>query len=121
MAVILIVEDDFFIRELCELTIKGWGHRTLVASDVDEALFLLGSDEEVDILFTDIYLKKRVLGGCELAQEAVVLRPNLRVLYTTGNFISNAMRSLFLGDSVCLAKPYTPEQLEHSLGDLLVA
>src|SRR5450631_405193 len=85
MAVILIVEDDAFIRELAEIMIKGWGHRTLLASDVDEALSLLRSPKHIDALFTDIYLKRAVLGGCDLAPQAVMLWPKLRVLYTTGN------------------------------------
>src|SRR5664279_4444170 len=70
MAVILIVEDDAFIRELAEITIKGWGHRTLLASDVDEALSLLRSPKHIDALFTDIYLKTAILGGYALAHQA---------------------------------------------------
>ena len=85
MAVILIVEDDVFIREIAEMMIQDWGHEILSASDVDEALLLLRSPQHIDALFTDIYLKKSVLGGCELAHQAIKLRPELRVLYTTGN------------------------------------
>ena len=40
MAVILIVEDDVFIRDLAELIIQEAGHETLLASDVAEALHL---------------------------------------------------------------------------------
>ena len=78
MAVILIVEDEVFIREIAELMIQDWGHHTLVASDVDEALVHLRSAEHIDALFTDIYLKKLVLGGCDLARQAIELRPELR-------------------------------------------
>jgi hypothetical protein len=38
MAVILIVEDEVFIREMAEMMIQDWGHHTLCAGDVDEAL-----------------------------------------------------------------------------------
>ena len=55
MAVMLIVEDDVFIGEIAELLIQDWGHRTLSASDVDEALSLLRSPQHIDALFTDIY------------------------------------------------------------------
>lgn len=58
MAVILIVEDDVFIREIAEMMIQDWGHVTLTAGDVEEALVLLRSDQAIDALFTDIYLKK---------------------------------------------------------------
>ena len=38
MAVILVVEDDALIRMIAEMMIEDWGHETLSASDVDEAL-----------------------------------------------------------------------------------
>src|ERR1700722_18187127 len=82
MAVILIVEDDAFIRQIAEMLIQDWGHSTMSASDADEALLLLDSPQPIDALFTDIYLKKEVLGGCDLARRALELRPHLHVLYT---------------------------------------
>src|ERR1022692_3440560 len=91
MAVILIVEDDVFIREIAEMMIQDLGHHTLSASDVDEALSHLRSPQHIDALFTDIYLKTAIFGGCELAHEAIKLRPILRVLYTTGNSVTDKM------------------------------
>ena len=121
MAVILIVEDDVFIREIAEMMVQDWGHHTLSASDVGEALLLLRSPQHIDALFTDIYLKKRVLGGCELAHEAIELRPQLRVLYTTGNSITDKMKALFVKDAQFLCKPYTPHQLQESVEHLFAA
>ena len=94
MAVILVVEDEVFTREVAEMMIQDWGHDTLSASDGDEALLFLRSDRQIDALFTDIYLKNAVLGGCELAHQAIELRPDLRVLYTTGNFVTDKMKAL---------------------------
>src|SRR5471030_3081380 len=121
MAVILIVEDDVFIREIAEMMIQDWGHQTLTASDVDEALSFLRSPQHIDALFTDIYLKSAVLGGCELAHQAIELRPGLRVLYTTGNVVTDKMRTLFVEGTKCLLKPYTPRQLQDSFTALLAA
>jgi len=121
MAVILIVEDDILIRELTEIMIRDWGHQTLSASDVDGALVLLRSPVHIDILFTDIYLKTAVLGGIELARQAIKLRPELHVLYTTGNAVTNAMQTQFVEGTHCLRKPYTPTHLQHSFEDLLAA
>ena len=121
MAVILIVEDDIFIREMTELMIQDWGHHTLSASDVNEALSILRSPQQIDALFTDIYLKTAVLGGCEVARRAIELRPKLRVLYTTGNFITDKLKALFVEGANCLRKPYTHHQLKGSVEDLLAA
>ena len=110
-----------FIREIAEMTIQRWGHQTLVASDVVEALSLLRSPQHVDVLFTDIYLKAAVLGGCELAQRAIELRPELRVLYTTGNKVTHEMKAMFVEGTHCLRKPYTEHQLHDSVEGLLAA
>ena len=121
MAVILIVEDEVFTRELAEMMIQDWGHNTLTAGDVDEALEFLRSPQHIDALFTDIYLKTAVLGGCELAHQAIELRPKLRVLYTTGNSITDKMKALFVEGTHFLRKPYTPDQLKNSVENLLAA
>ena len=121
MAVILIVEDDVFIRQSAEMAVQEWGYRTLVAGDVDEALTILNSAQIIDGLFTDIYLRKAVLGGCDLAQAAIRLRPNLPVLYTTGNIITEAMKAAFVKGSHCLRKPYADDQLRLSIQDMLAA
>lgn len=121
MTVILIVEDHAFIRELAEMTIQEWGYETLSASNVDEALVLLRSPERIDVLFSDIYLAPTVLGGCELACQAIALRPKLRVLYTSGNFITDKMKALFVEGSHFLRKPYMPRQLQDTVESLLAA
>ena len=121
MAVILVVEDDVFIREVAEMMIQDWGHQTLSADDVDEALSFLRSPQHIDALFTDIYLKNLVLGGCDLAHQAIALRPKLRVLYTTGNAITDKLKDKFVDGSHFLRKPYTANQLQQSVVGVLAA
>ena len=121
MAVILIVEDDVFIRELAEPLIQDWGYQTLSASGVGEALLLLRSPQNIDLLFTDISLKTSIFNGSALAQRAIVLRPRLRVLYTTGNFVTAEMKAQFVDGKHCLRKPYTPRQLQSAFKDILAA
>ena len=121
MAVILIVEDDMFIRQIAELMIRDWGHETVSASDVDEALVILRSPQQIDALFTDIYLTDEVLGGCDLARQAIKLRPELRVLYTTGNVITDKIKALFVTGARFLCKPYAEDQLHASVERLLAA
>jgi CheY-like chemotaxis protein len=121
MAVILVVEDDVFIGSMAEMMIREWGHQTLSASDVPEALSFLRSAQPIDALFTDIYLKNSVHGGCELSHQAIELRPNLRVLYTTGNAVTDKMKALFAQGTHFLRKPYTQPQLQDSVAILLTA
>jgi DNA-binding NtrC family response regulator len=111
MAIILIVEDDSFYL----------GHHTLSASDIDEALLLLRSPHHIDAFFTDIYLGSLVHGGCDLAQQAIALRPELRVLYTTGSFIDDKVKAIIAEGAHFLPKPYTQDQLQDSIKELLAA
>jgi DNA-binding NtrC family response regulator len=121
MAVILVVEDEAFLRMIAERMIQDWGHQTLSAGDVDEALSLLRSPQHIGALFTDIRLKAATFGGFELAHEAIKLRPKLRVLYTTGNSITDKMKALFVEGAHFLPKPYVEQQLQDSMEGLLAA
>jgi CheY-like chemotaxis protein len=121
MAVILIVEDDVFVRQIAELMIDDLGHTTLSAFDLGDALSVLRSPQHIDALFTDIRLKTAVLGGCELANQAVKVWPTLRVLYTTGNSITDKMKALFVEGAHFLPKPYTQDQLQDAVEKLLTA
>jgi CheY-like chemotaxis protein len=121
MAVILIVEDDVFIRQIAELMIDDLGHTTLSASDLGDALSVLRSPQHIDALFTDIRLKTAAFGGCELAHQAVKVWPTLRVLYTTGNSINDKMKALFVEGAHFLPKPYTQDQLQDAVEKLLTA
>ena len=121
MAVILIVEDDALICELAGMMFQDLGHQVLSAGDVDEALALLRSPQQIDALFTDIKLKTAVFGGCDLAHLAIKLRPTLRVLYTTGNSVTDELRTLFVKGADCLRKPYVDHQLKSYVENLLAA
>jgi DNA-binding NtrC family response regulator len=121
MAVILIVDDEVFIRAVTEMMVHDLGHQTLVAGDLDEALIHLQSSQHIDALFTDIRLKSIVLGGVELAHKAISLRPNLRVLYTTGSSMTETMRASFVEGAHFMQKPYAQDQLQNSMEKLLAA
>jgi len=97
--------DALDLKRNVTLVIHDWGYETLSAGDMDEALLHLRSPQQIDILFTDIYLKTTVFGGCDLAQRAIELRPRLRVLYTTGNNITDKMKALLIEGMHFLRKP----------------
>jgi hypothetical protein len=45
----------------------------------------------------------------------------LRVLYTTGSPLTDELKSLFVNGALFLRKPYTLQQLQGSIGELLAA
>jgi len=121
MAVILVVEDDVFIRQMAETMILDWGHQILSGCDVPEALTHLRSPQHIDALFTDVNLKSEMHGGCDVARQAILLRPGLRVLYTTASRDPEKMHARFAAGTHFLPKPYTEHQLGSSVQSLLAA
>lgn len=53
--------------------------------------------------------------GIEFAKRAVELKPDLKVLYSTGLTVTDDMKALVLPGSIILEKPYTEDQLLTSL------
>jgi len=119
MANILIVEDEAFIRQNAEWTMEDLGHNTLLACDLGEALVHLSGSQPIDALFVDIRLNRLALGGYDVANQAVILRPGLRVLYTSGSPLTPDMADQFVGGGQFIQKPYSCAQLELSVGELL--
>ncbi len=119
MAVILIVEDEVFIRQIAEWTIGDLGHTVLLAGNLEGALLHLSAPEQIDALFVDIRLNKQAFGGYDVANRAVELQPGLRILYTSGSSLTADMTELFVDGSQFLQKPYSSTQLEQSIRKLL--
>jgi CheY-like chemotaxis protein len=90
MARVLLVEDEITVLILAESVVQGLGHSTYSAGSVVQALALLDDPGEIDLLFTDIRLPEGDLGGFEVAEQARRKNPNLKVLYTTGDTITDA-------------------------------
>ena len=120
MAVILIVEDEMFIRQAAEWTLGDLGHTVLTAQDMAGAISHLTTSQHIDALFVDIRLSAVASGGYDVANQAIGLRPGLRVLYTSGRPLSVEMSDQFVGGGQFLQKPYSPAQLEQSVGTLLL-
>jgi DNA-binding NtrC family response regulator len=119
MAVVLIVEDEMFIRQSAEWTVQDLGHDTLVARDLTEALVHLKSARSIDALFVDIRLDKIALGGYDVANQAVQFWPGLRVLYTSGTPCTAEMTEQFVRGGQFIEKPYFPDKLAFSIEELL--
>jgi CheY-like chemotaxis protein len=115
MATILIVEDEPQISALVQAFIEEQGHKVLSAATADEALGILTGLEAVDALFVDIILKGDMRAGIEFAKRAVELKPDLKVLYSTGLTITEDMKASVVPGSIILEKPYSEDQLLTSL------
>lgn len=108
---ILVVEDQPEVLALAEAILKQGSHEIFTAATLARALEDLRSDEDFDLLFTDLDLGHSPIDGIRLALEAVRFRPGLRVIYTSGRPVTGETRELFVGGSRFIPKPYRSKQL----------
>jgi CheY-like chemotaxis protein len=118
---ILVVEDDPLVRKLVVGQIKSLGYDTLAAVDAAEALAVLKSSRQIDLLFTDMIMPGP-MSGRQLADVALQNRAALKVLFTSGYSEENIIHHGKLdADALLLEKPYRKADLARMLRAALAA
>jgi PAS domain S-box-containing protein len=102
---ILCVEDDSIVREFVVRQLQALGYKTIAASNATEALAEVRSKTSIDLLFTDIIMPGTT-DGWKLAEIVRQMRPDIKVLYTTGYSSLRAERSGSEVGILLLEKPY---------------
>jgi signal transduction histidine kinase/ActR/RegA family two-component response regulator len=113
---VLIVEDDPDVRNVTVTRVGELGHHVLEAGNAKAALDILGRNEPVDLLFTDIAMPGG-MNGLELARRALQLRPGIRVLFVSGYTSATHNEGSTPGEF--LQKPYRQEDLGRALNRAL--
>jgi PAS domain S-box-containing protein len=107
---VLVVDDDAASLEaVCELLMLI-GISPERAGSAAAALNAIDTNH-FDVLFTDVIMPD--MSGIELAQRAYATRPELRIIFASGNAIPD--HETFLFNWSALLKPYTLEQLRDAL------
>ncbi|AYH42573.1 PAS domain S-box protein [Azoarcus sp. DN11] len=116
---ILVVEDEDNVRELVCRVLDALGYRILQAAEGRTALALLAQDPGIDLLFTDVVLPGG-MNGPEIARRARQLRPDLKLLYTSG-YTGNALQEheAIPGEFRMISKPYAIEDLAQIVREVL--
>jgi signal transduction histidine kinase/CheY-like chemotaxis protein len=118
---ILVVEDDDMVRGYVEGELKALGYRVIVTRNGPAALAILRSPEKVDLLFSDVVMPGGMF-GTELAREATRLRPDLKMLLTSGYTERPVEAVDGLGQKVqVLHKPFRRHDLAATLRSVLKA
>jgi CheY-like chemotaxis protein len=79
---VLVVDDEALIRIAVADILTDAGIEVCEASGGDQAIQILQSRADIDLLFTDVRMPG--MSGVELAKRAAALRPNLKIVLTTG-------------------------------------
>lgn len=115
---VFVVEDNPNVRSTVVRQLKSLGYSTIEAEDARSALEMVKAGVEFDLLFTDVVMPGN-MNGYDLAEKVRELRPDLRVLFTSG------FTELFAGSGSAnrigplLSKPYRKSELGRVVRDML--
>jgi signal transduction histidine kinase len=110
---VLVVEDNSEVLELAVATISDLGYRVLSAPNGSAALDILGREDQVDLLFSDVVLPGSI-NGFDLVRQARDIRHGLKALVTSG--YANVHRpGTDRPDVPLLPKPYRRAELAQRI------
>ena len=113
------MEDNEGVRHFTVECLMELGYTVLEAEDATSALAIITRPEQpIDLLLTDVIMPGR--SGRELADEALRIRPALKVLFMSGYPRDAIVHDGRLDEGVeLLAKPFTFEALSARLAAML--
>jgi PAS domain S-box-containing protein len=116
--VILVVEDDDDVRLFTTESLRDLGFTVREANDGPSALKQLEQHRDVQLIFTDVGLPG--MNGALLVAAARALRPDIKVLFTTGYARNAIVHQGRLDAGVeLITKPFTRVQLASRIRDVL--
>ena len=116
--VVLIVDDEPAVRQFSVDAFEELGYGVLAAENAANALSLLTANPEIVLLFTDIVMPD--VNGRKLADQARRVRPDVKVLFTTG-YTRNAVvhNGVVDKDVQLIGKPFTIDELALKVREIL--
>ena len=118
---ILVVEDEPNLREIIRVFLEDYGYRVLEATDVDEALRLVKTlSDPIHLTLTDVIMPG--MSGRQLAEQILIVRPTMRIVYMTGYTDDMVIQHRVLNPGVTLLqKPFEKAQLAAKVRQVLDA
>jgi PAS domain S-box-containing protein len=106
-AKILVVDDDAAVLKTTLRVLDALGYSPVPAASGGEALQLLGSDSEIELILADFAMPE--MSGFEFAKTIQATRPVLPVILVTGYGSREVLEGF--GEDRILQKPYTEDEL----------
>jgi signal transduction histidine kinase/ActR/RegA family two-component response regulator len=116
---ILVAEDEESLRKLLVRNLKNMGYTVLEACDGVQAMHILSQYEEsIDLVLTDVVMPR--MGGKELARQVREIRPNVKVLFSSG-FTDGSLvqHGLMDGTEDIIIKPFTRDDVARRIRQIL--
>jgi two-component system, response regulator PdtaR len=106
--VILTAEDEFLISEYLRVVLEGAGHRVIVTYNADEAIEVLESRDDIELVITDIDMPGS-MDGLRLAAAVREKWPPVKLIIVTGKAMPREEE--LPSGSLLVAKPYNPARV----------
>lgn len=116
LPVVLVVEDEPFVRMMGADALQGAGFGVIEACDADEALRVLAARPDVCVVFTDVDMPGS-LDGLALARRVHDCWPRIGVVVTSGRYLV-AEEFMPYGDSF-VSKPYGAQALVRRIEEAM--
>jgi signal transduction histidine kinase len=111
---VLVVEDDEDVLDVTSVMLRELGYHVVCARNGAEAIRILTSGRQFDLLFSDVVMPPGIT-GVELAREAKRLRGDLKVLLTSGNAADVLARYGAEDEFPIIGKPFRRADLAQYL------
>lgn len=115
--VVLVAEDDDALRSVLIKQLHALGYSTIETASGDEALQVIKSDRQVDILFTDVVMPGEI-DGIELVRSAKRIQSDLKIIVSSGFRGSHDLGVYSEAGVITLNKPYKKTALANALSRL---
>jgi CheY-like chemotaxis protein len=112
---VLVVDDDKAVLRSTVRMLDVLGYATVSAESGSEALRLLASNQEIDLVLADFAMPE--MSGGELAEAIRAMRPTLPVILITGYRDLAVLKEL--NDLRIILKPFTEDDLVNAIGAAL--
>jgi DNA-binding NtrC family response regulator len=119
---VLVVEDNPSVRDVAAAMIEEMGFEAIVASNGHEGLHHISVRGDIDLVLSDVIMAGG-MNGPEMAQKALEVRPELKVLFMSG-YAPGSLRQMQqeLPNAVDLVnKPFTRSDLTDKVKKALAA
>jgi two-component system CheB/CheR fusion protein len=116
--VVLLVEDEEKVRKLARTILAHRGYVVLEARDGREGLSVsAGHQGKIDLLLSDVVMPE--LGGRELADLILKMRPGIKVLLMSGHTQDVVVKEGVKAGTPFLQKPFAPADLARKVREVL--
>jgi CheY-like chemotaxis protein len=105
---IILVEDEALISEYLRTVLEDAGHQVVSSSTADEALVILESRHDVQLVITDVAMPGS-MDGLMLATLVRARWPSIKIFITSGN--ARPADDRMPTQSRFFLKPYQPKQI----------